>query len=91
MRKFQLQNQVKSEGTAVLMGILGWHYAYIGKWGLQLLMWVTFYGCFVWWFIDMFRAKGIVRRHNAKIFAEIEAIEKQEKLDNIALMKAATS
>jgi len=58
----------KSMGLAYLCWFLfGLHYAYMGKWGIQILFWLTGGGFLIWFFIDLFRIPGIVRNHNADI------------------------
>lgn len=49
----------------------GLHYAYVGKWGIQLLFWLTGGGFLVWLIIDLFRIPGIVRNYNADHSSEI--------------------
>lgn len=80
MDKYQLQAEVKSTGTAFLFWfLLGAHYAYLGKWGVQILFWLTLGGLGVWLFIDLFRISGLVKRYNANIFRQIAELEKREK------------
>jgi len=59
---------------------LGWHYAYLGKWGVQIIYWLTGGGFLIWMLIDLFRMPWIVASVNAKIayevMEEIKAIEK---------------
>jgi hypothetical protein len=58
----------KSLSTAYLLWfLLGWHYAYINKWPLQVLFWVTFGGFGIWWVIDAFRMKEIINDYNKDI------------------------
>ncbi len=95
MNKHYLQSQVKSTGTAYLFWfLLGAHYAYLGKWGIQILFWITFGGFGIWAIIDLFTMSGKVNKYNATIFQQIEAIEKKEKDDdyarNIAMITAAS-
>lgn len=68
---------------SVLVGYLllipfGWHYAYVGKWGSQILCWVTLWGLFIWWLVDWFRIPDIVKRYNddlaVKIMTEMSLI-----------------
>ena len=55
----------KSVGAAYLLWLfLGWHYAYLGKWGVQVLFWLTVGGVGVWWLIDLFRVPGMVADTN---------------------------
>lgn len=86
MNKHYLQSQIKSTGTAYLLFLLlfGTHYAYLGKWGWQILFWITLGGLGIWAFIDIFTIPGKVNRHNARIFMQIEEIEKRERNDEQA-------
>jgi len=55
----------RSLGVAYLLWLfLGWHYAYVGRWGIQFLYWLTLAGFFVWALIDLFRMPSIVRTYN---------------------------
>ena len=95
MNKHYLQSKVKSTGTAYLFWfLLGAHYAYLGKWGIQILYWITLGGIGIWALIDLFTMSGKVNKYNAEIFQQIEAIEKKEKDDdhvrNMAMMAAAS-
>ena len=65
----EYKRKAKSAGIAYLLWFfLGWHYAYVGKWGVQVLYWVTAGGLFFFWALpDLFRIPGIVRRVNADI------------------------
>lgn len=57
---------------------LGWHYAYVKKWGIQVLCWLTLWGFFLWWLIDWFRIPSIINRYNkdlaVKIMTEVSLI-----------------
>ncbi len=57
---------------------LGWHYAYVKKWGAQILCIITLWGLLIWWFVDWFRLPSIIRRYNndlaVKIMVELAAI-----------------
>jgi len=43
------------------------HYAFMGRWQLQVLFWVTLGGGLVWWLTDFFRLKQLVRNKNHSI------------------------
>ncbi|MBP2831884.1 TM2 domain-containing protein [Aquimarina sp. U1-2] len=81
MNKHYLQSQIKSTGTAYLFYFLlfGAHYAYLGKWGLQILFWFTLGGLGFWSLIDLFTMSNKVDKHNLLIFEKIEEIEASEK------------
>lgn len=80
MNKFYLQSQIKFTGTAYLFWfLLGAHYAYLGKWGVQILYWLTLGGLGIWALIDLFKIPSKVDHYNAEIFAQLEEIEKREK------------
>ena len=96
MNKHYLQSKIKSTGTAyVLWFVFGFHYGYLGKWGIQILYWITFGGVGIWALIDLFTMSAKVDRHNAPLFQEIEEIEKREKeadhARNLAMIKAASA
>ena len=48
----------------VLFFLLGAHYAYQKKWGLQILFWFTGGGVFIWWLIDAFRLPSMIGNYN---------------------------
>lgn len=57
--------KAKGVGAAyVFLFLLGAHYAYLGRWGMQILFWLTGGGFIIWWFIDLFRVPGVVAEHN---------------------------
>lgn len=80
MNKHYLMSKMKSSGIAYLCWFfLGCHYAYLGKWGLQILFWITFGGVGIWAFIDLFLIPSKVNSHNLLLAHEIDRIEKREK------------
>ena len=61
----EFQRTKRSLGVAYLLWLLlGWHYAYVGRWGIQFLYWLTGGGLLVWAFIDLFRMPSIIRTFN---------------------------
>jgi len=94
MNKHFLLSKMKSTGTAYLCWFfLRVHYAYLGKWGLQILYWITLGGLGIWILIDLFTIPSKVAKHNLEISMQIEAIEKNEKEEmharNMAMISAA--
>lgn len=94
MNKHYLMSKMKSTGTAYLCWFfIGCHYAYLGKWGLQILYWLTLGGVGIWALIDLFHIPSKVSSHNLVISSQIDEIEKKEKNDthakNMAMMAAA--
>ena len=78
--KHILQSKIKSSGTGWLMFFfLGCPYGFLGKWGLQILFWCTFGGFGIWTFAMLFIYGGMIERYNAKLYAQIAEIERQEK------------
>jgi len=78
--KHYLLSKVKSTASAYFLWfLLGAHYIYFGKWGIQFLYWITLGGAGIWALIDFFTMPGKVERHNASIFLQIEEIEKKER------------
>ena len=89
MDKYRLQAKTKSSGTAYLCWfLLGCHYAYLGKWGIQIIYWLTLGGLGVWAFIDLFLIPGKIRRYNEKIFRQIDQIDKREHQKNLEMIMA---
>ena len=56
----------------------GTHYAFLGRWQLQLMYWLTFGGALIWWLVDMFRLPTLVKECNyyqqKKVLMEINSI-----------------
>jgi len=68
----EYRRKAKSTGPAYLLWLLlGWHYAYVRKWGIQVLFWVSVGGLFVWWFIDLFRISGMIRDYNKDVAVDV--------------------
>jgi len=89
-------SQMKSTGTAYLCWFfLGCHYAYLGKWGLQILYWITFGGLGIWALIDLFLIPSKINEHNFIIAKQIDEIEKREREDafaqNLAMLNAVSN
>jgi hypothetical protein len=51
--------------------LLGWHYLYLRRVGLQFAFWLTLGGFLIWWFIDFFRIPGLVSRMNEDTAREL--------------------
>lgn len=47
--------------------ILGSHYAYMGRWKLQAIWWLTLGGLGVWALIDLFRIPGLINQYNDEV------------------------
>ena len=79
-RKAELEKQLTTNGNVwLLFFFLGCPYGAVGKWGLQILFWITGGGFGVWAFITMFRVSTLVDNHNRPIRIELDAIERKEK------------
>ena len=89
--KRELQGEIKSKGTAFLMyWFLGAHYAYLGKWGVQLAYWFTLGGLGVWLMVDLFRVGGLVKRYNNLIYEELDELEEErhnKQLEKLAALR----
>ena len=70
----EFKRKAKSKSTGIALAILlGWHYAYLNRWGLQFLLWIS---CalavgFIWWFVDLFRVSGMITDWNKDVATEI--------------------
>jgi hypothetical protein len=68
----EYRRKAKSTGVAyVLWLLLGWHYVYLSKWGIQILFWLTLGGFFIWWLVDLFRIPGLIRDYNKDIAVDV--------------------
>ena len=89
--KRELQGEIKSKGTAFVMyWFLGAHYAYLGKWGVQLAYWFTLGGLGIWLMVDLFRIGGLVKSYNNLIYEELEELEEakdQRNLERLAALR----
>lgn len=80
MNKLRLESQIRNIGIAyLLLFFAGAQYAYLNKWGTQILFWITFGGLGIWWLIDVFRIPGMVDDFNDPIFDELEWLEEEER------------
>lgn len=72
----EYRRKSKSTGVAYILwltgiSLLGFHYAYVRKWGIQILYWLTAGGLLVWWFVDLFRVPGMVRDYNKDVAVDV--------------------
>jgi TM2 domain-containing membrane protein YozV len=64
----EVSQERKNPSVAMLLAFFfGLHYAYLGRWGLQVLFWCTLGGIGLWWLVDIFRAQGLARRYNGEV------------------------
>lgn len=84
MNKYELQSKIKSTGTAILFWfLLGAHFAYLNKWGLQIIFWLTLGGLGVWFLIELFLISGRVAKYNEDIYRQIDQLEKRERAEDL--------
>ena len=67
----EYRRKSKSAGLSFLLWFVGFHYAYVGRWGLQILFWITFGGFMMWWLIDLFRVAGIISDYNKDVAVDV--------------------
>jgi TM2 domain-containing membrane protein YozV len=68
----EYQRKAKSMGVAYLFLLcLGWHYAYLGRWGTQILYWLTAGGFGLWIIIDLFRLASVVQDYNKTVAVNV--------------------
>ena len=79
MNRSLMESKIMSTNIAYLFWfMLGSHYAYLGKWWLQFLFWLTLGGFGIWALIDFLIMSNKVDSANATIFAAIEKIEREK-------------
>jgi hypothetical protein len=59
--------KLKKTSTAQLLWLIGSHYAYLDKWGVQFLYWATLGGFLLWAFADIFRIPSMVIEYNRRV------------------------
>lgn len=64
--EYETKRKKRSVGYIVWF-LLGWHYLYTGKVGLQFAFWFTLGGFGLWWLADLFRMPSIIRSANEQI------------------------
>lgn len=69
----EFKRKKKSLGLAYFFLIicLGMPYGYLGKWGLQIVYWLTGMGGFLWFFYLLFALPGLVRDYNQDVASQI--------------------
>ncbi|HOK36525.1 MAG TPA: TM2 domain-containing protein [Paludibacteraceae bacterium] len=69
----EFKRKSKSVGMAYLFLfiIFSAHYAYLKKWGIQILYWVTVGGAGIWFIICIFIIPNLVRNYNKEIAIDI--------------------
>ena len=50
--------------------LLGWERFWLDDIGLGILKIITFYGCLIWWLVDIFSAKERAQKYNYRKFTE---------------------
>jgi len=80
MSRRRLEASLRSLGIAYILFFIAWaHYAYLGKWGKQILFWITLGGLGIWWLFDLFRIPGLIERYNAPILDDIDYLEYRDR------------
>lgn len=60
----EFNKKKKSPFFTSLCGYIGLHYAWVGKVRMTIVFLLTLGGLGIWWLIDLFRIRGIVRNYN---------------------------
>ncbi len=68
----EYSRKAKSRGPAYLLWFLvGGHYLYLGKWGIQFVFWLTLGGLLIWWLVDLVRIPGMIRDYNKDMAVDV--------------------
>lgn len=68
----EFKRKKKSVGMAYFFLLLcfGAPYAYLGKWGWQIVYWITGMGFFIWFIILLFKLSSMVKDYNKDVAIE---------------------
>lgn len=69
----EYKRKKKSVGLAYffLLICLGMPYGYLGKWGLQIVYWLTGAGAILWFLYLLFALPGLVRDYNQDVASQV--------------------
>jgi len=67
----QYSSEKKDRGLATIMALLDWDRIWLGDVGLGIVKLITFGGCGIWWFIDLFTAGSRCDEYNRRKAEEI--------------------
>ena len=68
----EYERRAKSTSIGYLLwAACGWHYAYLGMWGWQVVYWLSGGGLVIWMVADVFRVPSLVRARNADIAIQV--------------------
>ena len=67
LEEFNRKKKTISLGYVFLLFIFGFHYAYLNKWGEQIIFILTGGGLIIWWIVDLFRIPSMVKNYNKDI------------------------
>lgn len=85
MDRPDLYEKIKPIRTVYVYWLLfGVHYAYFGKWGTQVLYWITLGGFGIWAIRDFARMPEMIVEHREAVFRKIDEIENIKKVKVIS-------
>jgi len=66
--------EFQKPSTIFLIAILlGWERFWLDDVVLGIVKVITFYGCFIWWLVDIFSAKERAKKYNFKKFVQLSS------------------
>jgi hypothetical protein len=64
--------ELQKPSTMLIIAILlGWERFWLDDVGMGILKIVTFYGCMIWWLVDIFSAKERTKKYNYKKISQV--------------------
>ncbi len=64
---WRYRSQAKTPIVAFIVLLPGWHYLYLRQRRRQVLFWLTGGGLGLWWLVDLFRLRRLVKEHNHEL------------------------
>ena len=71
VEEFTRRRKNTATGYVFILLVFGFHYAYLNKWGEQIIFTLTGGGLLIWWLVDLFRIPNLVKNYNKNIAIEV--------------------
>src|SRR5262245_7063654 len=69
----EYKRKAKSKGWMWVLWLVGWQFAYVREWGMQVIYWVSLWLVvgLVWWIVEAFKNNQRIRDYNKDVAVEV--------------------